>query len=114
MRIIVKNISVKAHHSIELVKCYHGSFCQIYSIIIIKLPKINFKLALQMFFKTFNNLARSNGLISILLVFGSYLYMINMNAPSPTINQYSITIYNAMEEVKKSYASCQVNNALNT
>lgn len=67
-----------------------------------------------MFFKEFNDLAGPNGLILIVLVFGAYLYMIDMNTPPLIINQKRIAIYKTMKKVKKSYIFCQINDALNT
>lgn len=113
MGIIVKNIPIEVHYSIRLVKCYHSPFCQTYSIIIAKLLKIKPKFILQMFFKTFNNLTRLNGLVLTFLVFGTYFCITDIDTSSPTINQCSIAIYKTIEEVKRSHASRFVNNILN-
>lgn len=67
-----------------------------------------------MFFKPFNNSAKHNSLILILLVFGIYFHIIDINVPSLIINQQNIAMCKTMEEIRKSHASCQVNNALNT
>lgn len=40
MGIIIKNIPIEAHHFIRLIKCYHGSFHQIYRIITAKISGI--------------------------------------------------------------------------
>lgn len=114
MGIIIKNVSVEAHHSIGLVERYHGPLRQIYNIITAKLPGIKPELALQMSFKAINNSIGPNGLVTTLLVFGAYLCMTDMDAPSPTITQRSIAMQKAMEEVGISHASHQVNDALNT
>ena len=55
MEIIVKNIFVKIHHSIDLIECYHESLCRVYIIITIEIFEINADLVLQMSFKTFND-----------------------------------------------------------
>lgn len=67
-----------------------------------------------MFFKALNNLIELNGLVLTLLVFGAYFYMTNMEASSSTITQRSITMQKTIEEVRRSHAFCQVNDALNT
>ena len=112
--IIIKNVPVEAYHSIGLVECYHDLFCQIYSIIIAKLPGIKPKLTLQIFFKAIKDSVRPNTLVSIPLVFGAYPYITDIDAPSPSINQCSMAMCKAMEEVRRSHVSCQVNDALNT
>lgn len=106
MEIIVKNIPIESHYSIRLVKYYYSPFYQIYIFITSKLLRIKLKLALQMFFKVFNNLARPNSLVPTLLIFNSYLCMTDIDLPLLTINQRSIAICKAMEEVKRFYASC--------
>lgn len=113
MGIIVKNILVEVHHLIKLVKRYHSLFCLIYNIITTKFLRIKLKLALNMFFKTFNNLTEPNGLVSTLFIFSVFLYMTHINVPSTIINQRIIAICQAMGEVRKFYASYQVNNILN-
>lgn len=114
MGIIVKNVPVKAHHSIRLVERYHGPLRCVYSIITKEIPGISPELAMQMSLKALNNFVGPNGLIPTLLVFGAYPQMVEMDASSPTITQRTIVMEKAMEEVRKSIASRQVNNALNT
>lgn len=109
MKIIIKNFSINANYFIRLVERYHNPLCYIYNIITIKFPKIKPKLALQMFFKVLNDLARAND-----LVFNAYLYMTDINALLTTINQRKIAMRKAIEEDRRSHISCQLNNALNT
>lgn len=59
-------------------------------------------------------MVESNGLVSTLLVFDAYFCMTNINALSSTINKCSRAMCNVIEEVKRFYVSCQINNALNT
>ncbi len=96
-----------------MVERYHDSLRRVYSIIVAEILDIDPNSALQMTFKALNDSAGLNGLVPILLVFGAYLRMTEMDAPSPTITQRSITIRKAMEEVRKWVASRQVNDALN-
>lgn len=114
MGIIVKNIPVKAHHSIGLVKRYHRPLRRVYSIIIVEIPRISRELALQMLFKAINDSVGPNGLVPTLLVFGAYLYMAEMDAPSSIITQWTTAMRKTMEEVQRSIASSQVNDVLNT
>jgi hypothetical protein len=67
-----------------------------------------------MTFKALNDFAELNELIFTLLVFGAYFRMIETNALSSTITQRSIAMRKAMNEVRKSIAARQVNDALNT
>ena len=114
MGIIIKNVPVKAHHFIGLVERYHGPLCQVYTIITAEILEIKPELVLQMCFKAFNDLVRPNGLVPTLLVFGAYLCMTEMDVPLSTIIQRNIAMQKAMEEVRKSNASHQVDDALNT
>ena len=75
MEIIVKNIPIKVHYSIGMVKRYYKPFQQVYSIVTIKIPGIEPNLAFQIFFKAINNSVSPNGLVSILLVFDIYSRM---------------------------------------
>lgn len=70
---------MEAYNSIKLVECYYSPFYQIYNIIITKLLKIKPKLILQMFFKTFKNLAKSNSLVLTPLLFVAYFCIIDIN-----------------------------------
>ena len=67
MIIIVRNVFVETHHSIDMIKRYHESLRRVYTIIIKKIFEIEFNLILQMFFKTFNDFVKSNELIFIFL-----------------------------------------------
>ena len=73
MEIIVKNVFVKTHHSIDLIECYYELLRHIYVIIIIEIFEINANLVLQISFKVFNDLIKSNGFVFTLFVFGVYL-----------------------------------------
>lgn len=114
MGIIIKNVPVKAHHSIGFVAHYHGLLSQIYAIITTIFTGIKPKLTLQMFFKELNDSIRRNSLVPTLLVFGVYPHMTDIDAPTSTINQYSIAMCRAMEEVRISHVSRLVKDELNT
>ena len=113
MRIIVKNVSVKAHHSIGLIERYHGPLRRIYTIIIIEIFGINADLVLQMSFKTFNDSVEPNGLVFTLLVFKAYSRMTDMNASSFTLTQRAIAMRKTMDEMRKIHANRQINDVLN-
>lgn len=72
IEIIIKNILFEVHNFIRLVKHYHSSFCEIYTLIIAKISKINPELALKIFFKVLNNLVKLNNFVLTLLLFGIY------------------------------------------
>jgi hypothetical protein len=85
-----------------------------YVIIIAKISDIDSNSTLQMTFKALNDSIKLNELISTLLVFEAYLRMIEMNAFSSTIIQRFIAMRKTMNEVRKSIAVRQINDALNT
>lgn len=87
MGIIVKNALVEIHHYISVIKRYHGSLRQVYSIITIKIPGIESDLALQMFFKAINNVMSSHWLVSTLLIFGAYPMITEQEASFLSITQ---------------------------
>ena len=113
MGIIVKNVFVKIHYSTDLIKCYHESLCRVYIIIIIEIFEINADLVLQMSFKVFNDLIKSNGFVFILLVFGVYLRMTDINASLFTFIQRTTAMRKTMNEMRKIYANHQINNVFN-
>ena len=55
-----------------------------------------------------------NKLVLTLLVFGAYLRMTELDAPSPSIIQCAMAMKKAIDEVRKCIASQQVNNVFNT
>ncbi len=114
MNIRINIVSIETHHSIDMIERYHDSLRRVYAIIIAKISDIDSNSALQMTFKTLNDSTEFNDLISTLLVFEAYSRMIEMNALSSTIIQRFIAMRKAMNEVRKSIAARQMNDALNT
>jgi hypothetical protein len=114
MSIIIKNVLVETHHSIEMIERYHELLRRVYSIIIVEISNINLELTLQMTFKTINDSIDLNELVSTLLIFNVYSRMIESDVSSLIITQRAVVIRKVMNEIKKSLASCQVNDALNT
>jgi hypothetical protein len=113
MSIRVNIVSIETHHSIDMIERYHDSLRRVYAIIIAKISDIDSNSILQMTFKALNDSTEFNDLISTLLVFEAYLRMIEMNALSSTITQRFIAMRKTMNEVRKSIAARQVNDALN-
>ena len=99
MGIIIKNTPVEAHHFISMIERYYGPLRQVYSIITTKISGIKPNLALQMFFKAINDSVGLNELVSTLLVFDTYSKMTKLDAPSPSITQYTMAIRKAMDKI---------------
>ena len=107
MIIIVRNVFVKTHHSIDMIEKYHDFLRRIYNIIIEKIFDIEFELILQMTFKTFNDSIKFNDFVFILLIFDVYFKMIEFDVPSFTITQ------KIMNQIKKDIAFRRIHDALN-
>jgi hypothetical protein len=75
---------------------------------------ISKKIVLQMIVKTINDIAESDELMLILLIFEAYSRMHVMNPPTSSISQRAMTIEKAMTEMRKFRAERQVADALNT
>jgi hypothetical protein len=113
MSVRINTISIETHHSIDMIERYHDLLRRVYAIIIAKISNIDSNSTLQMTFKALNDFAELNELILTLLVFETYSRMIEMNALSSTIFQRFVAMRKAMNEVRKSIAARQVNDALN-
>ena len=114
MNIMVKNVFVKVHHSIDQIEKYHGLFRRIYLIIISKIFGIDSNQNLQMTFKTINDSIGSHDLMSTLLVFGAYFRMSESDAFASNITQRSIVMKKAMNEIRKLNVNRQINDVINT
>jgi hypothetical protein len=110
----VKIVSMKTHHSIDMMKRYHESLRRVYSIIATEISEIDLELILQMTFKIINDSIKFNDLISILLIFEAYFRMIEMNVSSFIITQRTIAMKKTMNEMRKLHVIRQMNDALNT
>ena len=113
MGIIVKNVFVKVHYSINLMKRYHGPLRRVYIIITTEIFEINADLVLQMSFKVFNDSIKSNGFVSTLFVFDVYSRMIDMNASLFIFIQRTTAMRKTMNEVRKIHANHQINDVFN-
>ncbi len=113
MSIKMNIVSIKTHHSIDMIERYHDSLRKVYDIIIAKISNIDSNSTLQMTFKTLNDSVDSNDLILILLIFDVYLCIIEMNVSSSTIIQRFIAMRKAMKKIRKSIVIRQLNDALN-
>ena len=99
MGIIIKNIPVKAHLFIGMVKRYYRLLQQVYSIIIIEILGIEPELTLQMSFKAINDLVGPNRPVLTLLVFEVYPKITKFDALSPSITQRGIALKKTIDEV---------------
>jgi hypothetical protein len=114
MSIKVKEVLVKAHNSVGLVERYHAPLRRAYKILKAELKDehINKEIILQMAVKAVNDSAGPDRIVLILLVFGLYPRMTEINAPSPIIVKRAEAIRAATKEVRRLHAKRQVNNAL--
>jgi hypothetical protein len=94
-------VPIKAYNSVGMVERYYGPLRYIYHIIIAELLDINKDMALQMAFKAINDSIGPNGLIPTLLVFKTYLYIVEFNASNPIVVKQAAALKKAIEEVKK-------------
>jgi hypothetical protein len=62
--------------------------------------------------KAVNDLAGLNRIVLTLLIFGLYLRITKINAPSPTIVKRAKAICAATKEIRRLYTKQQVSNAL--
>jgi hypothetical protein len=113
MSIRINTVSIETHHSIDMIERYHDLLRKVYAIIIAKISNIDSNSTLQMTFKALNDFVELNELIFTLLVFETYFRMIEMNAFSSTITQRFVAMRKVMNEIRKSIAVRQVNDALN-
>ena len=80
MKITIKHVFVKTHHSIDQIKRYYVFFYCIYTIIITKILNIDSTMTLQKTFKIINDLIDFNELMFTLFIFDVYFCMIKLNA----------------------------------
>ena len=114
MKIMMKNVFIETHHSIDQIERYHEFFRRIYLIIVSKIFEIDSDLNLQMTLKTINDSIESHELVFILLIFGAYSRMTKLDTPFSTINQRAIAMKKAMNEMRKLNANRQINDVFNT
>ena len=114
MKIMMKNVSVETHHSIDQIERYHELLRRVYLIIVSEISEIDPELNLQMTLKTINDSIESHGLIFTLLVFGAYSRMTKLDASSPTISQRVIVMKKIMNEMRKFNVNRQINDVFNT
>ena len=118
MAIIIKTVPVETHWSIEIVERFHSMLRRVYKVIMKDLTsteiKISKKLDSQMTVKTINDIAKTNDLVSTLLIFDAYSRMHHLNPSAPNIIQRAAAITKTMKKVKKMIAEKQIRNALNT
>jgi hypothetical protein len=114
MGIKVKIVPVETHNLIRIMERYHSPVRQAYNIISTEIQDIDKDMALQMTFKAVNDTAGPDGLVPTLLVYGALSRMVEYDAPSPTIAQYSAALKKATMEIQKLRAKRLVADALGT
>ena len=114
MKIMMKNVPVETHHSIGQIERYHELLRRVYLIIISKIFGIDSDFELQMTLKTINDSVEFHGLVFILLIFGAYSRMTELDAFFLTISQRAIVMKKAMNEMRKLNVNRQINDVFNT
>jgi hypothetical protein len=101
MSIEVKKVPVKAHNSIGLIKRYYALLRRAYKILKAELKDehINKEMILQMAVKAVNDSAELDGIVLMLLVFGLYPRMTEIDLLSPTITRRAKVIQAITKEV---------------
>ncbi len=114
MSITVKIVSIKTHHSIDMMKRYHELLRRVYSIIAIEISEIDFELTLQMTFKIINDFDRTQR--SNLNVTSIWDLSLNDRDKRLVVYYHSTSHCHAKrhEEVRKLNAMRQMNDVLNT
>jgi hypothetical protein len=85
--ICMKAVLVEAHNSIGMVERYYRPLRRSYQIITVEIPDIDKDIALQIAFKAINNTTGLDGLVLMLLVFSTYLQMVELDAPLLLVTQ---------------------------
>ena len=75
--------------------------------------KVSKKIKLQMIIKAVNDTAKTNGLVSTLLVFDAYSRMHHQDPSASNIMQRAVAINKVMGEMKKMMTKKQIRNVLN-
>jgi hypothetical protein len=115
MAIEIEEIPVKAHHSISKIEKYHALVKRAFEIITANFGNIiTSKHVLQMAVKAVNNTAGPNGLISTLLVFGTFPRILHELPLLPSITARGEAMRKAMAEIHKLKAQRQIAGALAT
>jgi hypothetical protein len=81
----IKGVLVKAHNSIGIVEQYYSPIWRAYQIITTEILNIDKDMVLQMAFKAINDTTDPDRLVPILLVFGTYPRMAELDALSPLV-----------------------------
>jgi hypothetical protein len=115
-------VPVKAYNSVGQVERYYALLRRAYEIIQdeLKDEQIDKEIMLQMAVKAINDSAGPNGIISILLVFGAYPRLTEINPSSPSVIKRAEAICAATKKVRRLYTERRVKdvfamrNSLNT
>ncbi|EKD21678.1 hypothetical protein MBM_00791 [Drepanopeziza brunnea f. sp. 'multigermtubi' MB_m1] len=109
---ILKQMLIKAHHSVGLVERYHVLVRRAFKIVTKKLPKALREDRLQIAIKAINDTAGPNSLVPTLLVFKTLLKLTEQDRPAASTQERAAAINKAIKEVRKCHAAKQVKDAL--
>jgi hypothetical protein len=102
MAIKIDKIPIEAHYSISKIKRYYAFIRRAYEIVTAELGNsVSPENALQMAIKAVNDTAGPDGLIPILLVFGTFPRVSHNSPPFPSITTRAEAVRKAMAEVRK-------------
>jgi hypothetical protein len=109
MAIEIEEIPVKAHYFIGKIEKYHAPVKSAFEIITANLGNtITPKHILQIAVKAVNNTAGPNGLVPILLMFGTFPRISHESPPSSSITARGEAMRKAMAEIHKLKAQRQI------
>jgi hypothetical protein len=102
MAIEIEEVPVEAHNSIGKVERYHGPLKRAFKVIFANFGNaITPDNVLQMAVKAMNDTAGPDGLVSILLVFGTYPRLLPSLPPSPSLTVRANAVRKAIIEMRK-------------
>jgi hypothetical protein len=112
LAIQVEEVPIEAHNSIGKIKRYHGPLKRAFEVITANLgTSLAPEYVLQMAVKAVNDTAGHDGLVSTLLMFGTYPRLLPSSPPLPSLTIRANAMRKAMAEVRKLKARRQITNA---
>jgi hypothetical protein len=113
LAIEVEEVPIEAYNSISKIERYHGPLRRAFEIITANLGiSLAPEYVLQMAVKAVNDTAGHDGLVPILLVFGTYPRLSPSSPSLPLLIVRANAMRKAMAEIRKLKAKRQVTNAL--
>jgi hypothetical protein len=113
LAIEIEEVPVEAHNSIGKIERYHGPLRRAFEVITANLgTSLAPEYVLQMAIKAINDTAGHDGLVPILLMFGTYPRLLPSSLPSSSLIVRANAMRKAMAEVRKLKARRQMTDAL--